>query len=51
MRLLCVAFNFLDKVLDFGYSQVMSCQFADWGQSSRIGRGDGRPTLRIGDRT
>jgi len=39
MRFLCVSFNIFERVLAFGYSRVMSCQFADWGQSSRLGRG------------
>jgi acetyltransferase-like isoleucine patch superfamily enzyme len=34
-----VIFNFLDKLLAFGYSFLISSQFADWGRSSRIGRG------------
>jgi acetyltransferase-like isoleucine patch superfamily enzyme len=39
MRFLYAIFNFFDRVLAFSYSQLMSSQFADWGQSSRIGRG------------
>jgi acetyltransferase-like isoleucine patch superfamily enzyme len=39
MHFLYAIFIFLDRVLAFSYSRLISSQFANWGQSSRIGRG------------
>jgi acetyltransferase-like isoleucine patch superfamily enzyme len=39
MKLLYAAITFLDKILNYCYSYIVSCQFDQWGNGSRIGRG------------
>jgi acetyltransferase-like isoleucine patch superfamily enzyme len=39
MRFFLITLKFIYKVLNFSYSFLMSIQFAEWGNRSRIGRG------------
>jgi len=53
MNLFYFIYFFLDKALAFGYSFLISSQFAEWGERSRIGRGAkliGAQFIRVGSR-